>query len=58
MTLTEAETQTARRYGTHLVVLSAGALCSLLMAAGVLLWLRNGTAVFFETLSAGLAACF
>lgn len=28
-----------------------------LVAAGVL-WLRYGTAVFFQTLAAGLAACF
>jgi hypothetical protein len=28
-----------------------------LALAGVL-WLRYGTAVFFQTLSAGLAACF
>ena len=39
---------------TVAVLIAAGAVLAL---AGVL-WLRYGTAVFFQTLSAGLAACF
>lgn len=35
-----------------------GLLAALLLGAAGLLWVRNGTSVFFETLSAGLAACF
>lgn len=60
MALTEADTQSTapRQHGTRLIVLAAVLGFGLLMAAAVLLWLKNGTAVFFETLSAGLAACF
>ncbi len=40
------------------VVVAGGAVAvALLVVAGVL-WLRYGTAVFFQTLAAGLAACF
>ena len=30
----------------------------LLLAATLMLWVHYGTAVFFETIRAGLAACF
>ncbi|WP_127090572.1 hypothetical protein [Aquabacter cavernae] len=41
-----------------LAVGGAGFVVLLLLAGAGLLWVRNGTTVFFETLSAGLAACF
>lgn len=31
---------------------------ALLLAAAVALWARYGTAVFFEMIAAGIAACF
>lgn len=34
-----------------------GVAAALLVAAG-LLWVKYGTAVFFETIAAGIAACF
>ena len=39
------------------IVLGAGALGALL-AVTVALWAHYGTAVFFETIRAGFAACF
>lgn len=33
-------------------------LAAVLLAAALLLWVRYGTAVFFETIAAGIAACF
>ncbi len=36
--------------------LFAGAL--LLAGGGVLLWMRHGVAIFFDTVAAGLATCF
>jgi hypothetical protein len=34
------------------------AVCCLLVAATLVLWAHYGTAVFFEILAAGIAACF
>ena len=39
------------------LVLTAVALL-LLLGGTIMLWARYGTAVFFETIRAGLAACF
>ncbi|MDQ0504255.1 hypothetical protein [Xanthobacter agilis] len=35
----------------------AAALAGALFAAALLLWLRHGATVFFDTLSAGIGAC-
>lgn len=37
---------------------AAAALAGALLAAAVLLWARYGATVFFDTLAAGIAACF
>jgi hypothetical protein len=34
------------------------AVCGLLVAATLALWAHYGTAVFFEIIAAGIAACF
>ncbi len=39
------------------LLLTAGAM-GLVLAATVALWAHYGTAVFFETIRSGLAACF
>ena len=39
------------------IVLSAGVI-GIVLAATVALWAHYGTAVFFETIRAGFAACF
>ena len=39
------------------IVIAAGAL-GLVLAGTVALWANYGTAVFFETIRAGLVACF
>ena len=36
----------------------AGTVVGLLLAAGSVMWLHYGTAVFFEMVAAGIAACF
>jgi hypothetical protein len=41
-----------------LPVLLVGALCGALIAATLVLWVHYGTAVFFEIIAAGIAACF
>lgn len=42
----------------RLVIWIAGALGVCLTAAAAVLWLRGGTAVFFEMLVAGIMSCF
>lgn len=43
---------------THpLVPWAIAALGGALLAAAVLLWVRHGTAVFFDIMTAGIAAC-
>ena len=42
---------------TAAMLLAAGAL-GLVLAGTVTLWLHYGTAVFFETIRAGLVSCF
>jgi len=39
-------------------VLLVGGLCVALVGATLALWAHYGTAVFFETIAAGIAACF
>ena len=38
-------------------VLLVSAVCVLLVGATLALWMQYGTAVFFETIAAGFAAC-
>ena len=38
--------------------LLVGAVSGVLMAAALVLWAHYGTAVFFEMIAAGIAACF
>ena len=38
--------------------LLVGVVCGALIAATLALWAHYGTAVFFEIISAGIAACF
>ncbi len=41
-----------------IIVWSAAVLGSLIFAAAAALWIYYGTAVFFEMIAAGIAACF
>jgi hypothetical protein len=41
-----------------IVILFAAAAMGLVLAGTLALWARYGTAVFFETIRAGFAACF
>jgi hypothetical protein len=41
-----------------LPVLLVGTVCGALIAATLVLWVHYGTAVFFEIIAAGIAACF
>jgi len=41
-----------------LPVLLAGGVCGVLLAGTLVLWAHYGTAVFFEIIAAGIAACF
>jgi hypothetical protein len=43
---------------TAAVVTIALVAAGLMLAAAGVLWMRYGTAVFFQTLASGLAACF
>jgi hypothetical protein len=40
------------------VAVVAGCLATILLIAALLLWFHYGTAVFFEMIAAGFAACF
>jgi hypothetical protein len=46
-----------RRTASRLLV-AAGVVFGALFAAAIALWIHYGTAVFFEMISAGIAACF
>lgn len=46
----------ARRRATVLAVVLGG--MGLILAGALLLWAHYGTAVFFEMVAAGIAACF
>jgi len=52
----EAATASALRMSRPLIVVAAAV--GLLLAGTVALWAHYGTAVFFEMIAAGLAACF
>jgi hypothetical protein len=49
--------QPARRAGPAIVVAGAGFGVVMLLAA-LVLWFHYGTAVFFEMIASGIAACF
>jgi hypothetical protein len=51
------ETRPPGRLATVVGIAALGVAGMVLAAAGVL-WLHYGTAVFFQTLAAGFAACF
>ncbi len=42
----------------RVVAVAAAALAAMLLLAALVLWFRYGTAVFFEMIAAGFAACF
>ena len=50
-------TQPSRRVASVIVVAGAGFAAALLLGA-VVLWYHYGTAVFFEMIASGIAACF
>lgn len=50
-------TLAAGALGSRVAVWIAVALAGALLAAALLLWARYGATVFFDTLSAGIAAC-
>ena len=47
----------ARRTGAIVAIAAAGLGAALLLGA-LILWFRYGTAVFFEMIASGIAACF
>jgi len=47
----------ARRAGAVVAIAATGLGAALLLGA-LILWLRYGTAVFFEMIASGIAACF
>jgi high-affinity Fe2+/Pb2+ permease len=50
-------TQSSRGVASVIVVAGAGLAAALLLGA-VVLWYHYGTAVFFEIIASGIAACF
>jgi hypothetical protein len=46
------------RRGGRTVAIGVAAVVSLILVAALALWFRYGTAVFFETIAAGIAGCF
>ena len=52
-----AATQPSRRVASVIVVAGAGFAAALLLGA-LVLWYHYGTAVFFEMIASGIAACF
>ena len=52
-----AATQPSRRVASAIVVAGAGLAAALLLGA-LALWYHYGTAVFFEMIASGIAACF
>ena len=53
----DASISTPLRRAARPILLAAGAM-GLVLAGTVALWAHYGTAVFFETIRAGLVACF
>ena len=52
-----AATQPSRRVASVIVVAGVGFATALLLGA-LVLWYHYGTAVFFEMIASGIAACF
>jgi hypothetical protein len=52
------DTLSARRRASRPVLLVLGVLAGALAAATAALWAHYGTAVFYETILAGINACF
>jgi len=50
--------ETASPHPLTRLLLVAGGIAALLLAATVLLWAHYGATVFFETIRAGFVACF
>jgi hypothetical protein len=46
------------RYAPRAAILAVAAVAGVLIAATLALWTHYGTAVFFEIIAAGIAACF
>jgi hypothetical protein len=46
------------RFATRAVTLALAAFVGILIAATLALWAHYGTAVFYEIIAAGIAACF
>ena len=44
-------------FSTPLVIWATALFGGALFAAAVLLWMRNGVSVFFDTLTAGIGSC-
>jgi cytochrome b subunit of formate dehydrogenase len=42
----------------RLLIVGIATVCALLLAAGIVLWAKLGTAVFFDMIAAGIAYCF
>ncbi len=40
------------------VLVAIAAVCAIGLAAGIVLWAKVGTAVFFDMIAAGIAYCF
>lgn len=56
--LTSESTSAGAPVAARRVLAAAAALMGLLVAGAVVLWVRYGSAVFFETIRAGFTACF
>jgi hypothetical protein len=56
--MTELAGDTQSAFLRRMVLVALGAFFAVLIAAGFALWAKLGTAVFFETLRAGIAYCF
>jgi hypothetical protein len=54
----ELAATSATRNAGRAVAVGFGAAGALIMVATLALWVHYGTAVFFETIAAGIAGCF
>ena len=56
---TQDGTLPARRFGgaRSAVLIGVAVICASLLLAASLLWIHYGTAVFFEMIASGIAAC-
>jgi hypothetical protein len=55
---TQHGTSAPARRGTSVIVAGSSAVGAALLLGALALWLHYGTAVFFETITAGISACF